>query len=142
MKTSLSQTPPELAAAWHPPKNGNLNAVSVALGEKRTLIRGPGGEGRGYGARLMDRNSSGGNPHNDRPTVRLLDQSGAGLGQVSQREAARLLRRGQAELVLGVPPAVRLSIPRSEYETPSAGPAQFLHARQGALYGNVSFESP
>jgi hypothetical protein len=94
----------------------------------------------------MDRQTSADNPYNDLPTVGLLDQVGAPLGHVSQRAAGRLLRTGRAELVLGVPPSVRLSIPTTEYEA-GAGSAtgskgQFLHARQGPLYGNVRFEGP
>jgi hypothetical protein len=96
---------------------------------------------------------SSGNPYNDLPTIRLLDGCGAALGHVSQREAARLLRADQAELVLEVPPAVRLSIATADYLSPSAGPAQaqesadkskgqFLSARRGALYGNFTFQGP
>src|SRR3954454_24079365 len=88
-------------------------------------------------------------PFNDRPTVRLLDQDGAFLGHVSQRRAGLLLRTGQADLLLEVPPAVRLSIPTADYEklpaTPpsgSAGKGQFLHARRSALYGNIHFQGP
>ena len=81
---------------------------------------------------------SGGNPYNERPTVRLLDPTGAALGQVSQREAVRMLRAGAAELVFEVPPAVRqLGDP-----APVGGArGQFLSARRCALYGNVSFEA-
>jgi hypothetical protein len=89
------------------------------------------------------------NPYNDQPTVRLLDQGGADLGLISQREAGKLLRCDLAELVLQVPPAVRLSISREDYEafaagegTEDGGRAQFLHARRGALYGNFHFQSP
>jgi hypothetical protein len=89
------------------------------------------------------------NPFNDLPTIGLLDQGGAALGPISQREAGRLLRRGQAELLLQVPPAVRLSIPTEEYRAieegkapAEAGKGQFLHARQGALYGNIHFQGP
>src|SRR4051794_12866006 len=95
----------------------------------------------------MDRDSGAGNPYNDLPTVRLLDRGGAGLGHVSQRAAARLLRRGDAELVLEVPTAVRLSVPAEDYRALPAGEAgpgqaQFLHARRGDLYGNVHFQGP
>jgi hypothetical protein len=96
----------------------------------------------------MGGNPAAGNPYNDRPTVRLLDQGGAELAAVSQRAAGRLLRRGLAELVAEVPPAVRLTVPAAEYQAlPAEGPGdagkgQFLHARQGALYGNVHFQSP
>jgi hypothetical protein len=90
-----------------------------------------------------------GNPFNDQPTVRLLTASGDDLGLVSQRAAGRLLRRGHADLVLQVPPAVRLTIDTTDYQAlQAAGPqdeaarAQFLHARQGLLYGNVHFQSP
>jgi hypothetical protein len=87
-----------------------------------------------------------GNPFNDRPTVGLLEEGGALLGHVSQREASRLLRRGLAELVLEVPPAIRLSIPTAEYEALAADGvgdrAQFLQARRGALYGNFHFQGP
>jgi hypothetical protein len=82
------------------------------------------------------------NPFNDLPTVRLLDQSGAELRQVSQREAARLLRVGQAELLLEVPPAVRLLVSTADEPGPDSVKAQFLHARQGLLYGNYHFQGP
>jgi hypothetical protein len=89
------------------------------------------------------------NPFNDLPTVGLLDQTGAALESISQRAAGRLLRRGQAELILQVPPAVRLSIPTPEHRAieegqtaPHADKGQFLHARQGALYGNIHFQGP
>jgi hypothetical protein len=89
------------------------------------------------------------NPFNDLPTVGLLDQAGAPLEPISQRAAGRLLRRGCAELILQVPPAVRLAIPTEEYLAIEAGKSdslsgkgQFLHARQGALYGNIHFEGP
>lgn len=81
------------------------------------------------------------NPDNDRPTVRLLDEAGGPLGLVSQREAARLLRTGQADLVLATPPGVRLTVPTAEYEEEAAR-GQFLHARRGRLYGNVTFQGP
>src|SRR5947208_637577 len=90
----------------------------------------------------MSSTPAGGNPYNDRPTVRLLGQSGEPLGHVSQREAARLLRRGQAELVLEVPPAVRLSVPAGGDAAEGGVKGQFLHARRGALYGNVTFQGP
>src|SRR5262249_6155683 len=87
-----------------------------------------------------------GNPFNDRPTVGLLEEGGALLGHVSQREASRLLRRGLAELVLAVPPAVRLVIATAQYEALAADgageKAQFLQARRGALYGNFHFQGP
>jgi hypothetical protein len=89
------------------------------------------------------------NPFNDLPTVRLLDQGGAEMRLVSQREAGRLLRVGQAELLLETPPAVRLVIPTAEHEALAAGEpgpdgvkAQFLHARRGLLYGNFHFQGP
>jgi hypothetical protein len=89
------------------------------------------------------------NPFNDRPTVRLFDQAGVELGTISQREAGRLLRRGHADLVLDVPPAVQLNIATEDYQAIAAGGAseaalegQFLHARRGTLYGNVHFEGP
>jgi hypothetical protein len=87
----------------------------------------------------MDKVPCAGNPYNDRPTVRLLDECGAEVGLVSQREAGRLLRCGAGELVLEVPPAVRLAgadRPRGE-----AGQS-YLHARRGDLYGNVHFQGP
>lgn len=77
-------------------------------------------------------------PFNDRPTVRRLGPAGDVLDLVSQREAARLLRTGEAELVLAVPPGVRLI---ANEPTP-AGRGQFLHARRGQLYGNVTFLGP
>ncbi len=93
--------------------------------------------------------SSAVNPFNDQPSVRLLAQDGGPLRLVSQREAGRLLRVGQAELLLEVPPAVRLTIPTAEHEGPATGEqeagsarAQFLHARRGVLYGNVTFQGP
>jgi hypothetical protein len=80
-----------------------------------------------------------GNPYNDRPTVRLLDAGGAFLSHVSQREAARLLRAGEAELVLETPVAVRLcAAPTRE----SAARGQFLSARRSVLYGNFHFQGP
>jgi hypothetical protein len=89
------------------------------------------------------------NPYNDRPTVRVLDQDGAELGLISQRAAGRLLRGGEAELLLEVPAAVRLLVSSEDSEALLAdGPeaqthkAQFLHARRGALYGNVHFQGP
>jgi exonuclease 3'-5' domain-containing protein 2 len=89
------------------------------------------------------------NPFNDLPTVGLLDQAGTVLGQISQREAGQLLRRAHAELILQVPPAVRLSIPTETYQSivagntdPDAGKGQYLHARLGALYGNIHFLGP
>jgi hypothetical protein len=97
----------------------------------------------------MDKPTGAGNPYNDLLTVRLLDQGGAELGLISQRQAGLLLRSEDAELVLEVPPAVRLSIPTDEYQARSAearsGTAargQFLHARRAALYGNVRFQGP
>jgi hypothetical protein len=97
----------------------------------------------------MDQTPAAGNPYNDRPSVRLLDQEGRELDRLSQREAGRLLRTGQADLVLEVPPAVRLVIPIADYlalragQAPGdAGKARFLHARQGRLYGNVHFQNP
>jgi hypothetical protein len=96
----------------------------------------------------MDGTAAAGNPYNDLPTVRLLDQGGARLGSVSQRTAAQLLRRGLAELLLEVPPAVRLTLPTADYQAlparrpEDAAKAQFLHARQKALYGNVRFQGP
>src|SRR5439155_14096533 len=90
-----------------------------------------------------------GNPYNDQPTVRLLDAQGAELRLVSQREAARLIRSGMADLVFAVPPAVRLGVPTAEYEALMAEPpdeasarAKFLHARRSVLYGNVHFLDP
>jgi hypothetical protein len=81
------------------------------------------------------------NPYNDQPTVRLLDSDGADRGLISQREAARLLRIGQAELLLQTPPAVRLLL--SSPDSPAdSSKGQFLHARRGALYGNVYFQDP
>jgi hypothetical protein len=91
------------------------------------------------------------NPRNDLPTVRLLDQVGAELRLVSQRQAAQLLRFGHGELVLDVPPAVRLLIDTEDYEalsgdnqsrTSSPRKLQFLHARRAPLYGNVHFQGP
>jgi hypothetical protein len=89
------------------------------------------------------------NPYNDLPTVCLLDQGGAHLDTVSQREAGRLLRWGLAELVLDVPPAVRLCIATADYQALSAdaqpgnaGKGQFLSARRNALYGNIHFQHP
>jgi exonuclease 3'-5' domain-containing protein 2 len=88
------------------------------------------------------------NPYNDRPTVRLLDREGVSLGHVSQREAARLLRGGLADLILDDPPGVKLTIPVSEYQAsatsfPGVGEqGEFLHARRGKLYGNVTFQGP
>jgi hypothetical protein len=89
------------------------------------------------------------NPFNDLPTVGLLDQAGAALEPISQRAAARLLRRGYAELILKFPPAVRLTLSTQEYRAieaghaaPESGKGQFLHARQGSLYGNIHFEGP
>jgi exonuclease 3'-5' domain-containing protein 2 len=97
----------------------------------------------------MDSTLAPGNPYNDLPTVRLLDQDGAALGLVSQREAGRLLRAGLAELVLEVPPGVRLCVPTSDYRAMSAGSSEggagaghFLHARRSALYGNLTFQGP
>ena len=82
-----------------------------------------------------------GNPTNDLPTVRLLDAGNADLDCISQRAAARLLREGQGELVLAVPPAVRLPAAAGP---PREGAArgQFLSARRGTLYGNVTFQGP
>jgi hypothetical protein len=98
---------------------------------------------------VTERTASGLNPYNDLPTVGLRDESGSDLGQISQREAGRLLRRGWAELILEVPPAVRLSITTAEYRALEAGEPvkdadreHFLHARQGALYGNIHFQGP
>src|SRR5947199_6790847 len=89
----------------------------------------------------MNSNDAAGNPYNDRATVRLLDQGGAALGLVSQREAGRLLRSGQAELVLEVPPGVRLSVSAAS-PSEAGGKGQFLHARRSDLYGNVTFQGP
>src|SRR2546425_1256120 len=90
-----------------------------------------------------------GNPYNDQQTVLLLDQHGADLRLVSQREAARLIRAGIADLVFVVPPAVRLCVPTQEYESSLSEPmdeasarAKFLHARRSVLYGNVHFLNP
>ncbi len=98
---------------------------------------------------MTDRTSSAVNPFNDLPTVGLLDQAGEPLEPLSQRAAARLLRRGWAELVLQVPPAVRLTISTPEYRSLATGEnledadrSHFLHARQGALYGNIHFAGP
>jgi hypothetical protein len=89
------------------------------------------------------------NPFNDQPTVRLLDQAGVELSLVSQRDAAKLLRAGHADLVFEVPPAIRLNILTSDYAAFLAAPpddeavkALFLHARRSVLYGNVHFQSP
>jgi hypothetical protein len=90
-----------------------------------------------------------GNPFNDRPTVRLLDPAGAPLRLLGQREAARLMRAGLAELQFVTPPAVRLTVPTAEYEAAladwpdeSSARAKFLHARRSTLYGNVHFQNP
>ena len=96
-----------------------------------------------------------GNPYNDRPTVRLLDASGNFVRHVSQRKAARLLRAGEAELVLDSPPAVRLAAALTSGDAaPSPLPlsppggrgvgvrGQFLSARRGVLYGNFHFQGP
>src|SRR5439155_25684678 len=89
------------------------------------------------------------NPFNDQPTVRLLDQAGALVDLISQRTASRLLRNDHAELVLEVPPAVRLLIATADYQAfctdataEETARAMFLHARRGALYGNVHFQGP
>jgi hypothetical protein len=84
------------------------------------------------------------NPFNDLPTVRLLESGGTevGRGRISQREASRLLRCGAAELLLEAPPAVRLLTPPEEERAPGSLAGQYLHARKGALYGNVRFEGP
>lgn len=88
------------------------------------------------------------NPFNDRPTVGLFDHNGVLLNHVSQREAARRLRAGLADLVLDVPPGVRLTSAAAENQAPTAGSAatevhgEFLHARRGQLYGNVTFQGP
>lgn len=89
------------------------------------------------------------NPFNDKLTVRLLDEAGAEVALISQREAARLLRAGHAKLLLELPPAVRLDIGTADYQAFRDAPpdqaalkAQFLHARCGALYGNVHFQGP
>src|SRR5438270_6110775 len=73
------------------------------------------------------------NPFNDKPIVHLFDQGGTFLGHISQREAARLLRAGQGDLVLDVPPGVRLSIPTSDYQAlaPSLPVADALKAELG-----------
>jgi hypothetical protein len=94
----------------------------------------------------MDQSSSI-NPFNDLPTVRLLDAGGTERALVSQRTASRLLRAEQAELVLEVPPAVRLTIPGGDHEALAADESaeskgQFLHARRGHLYGNYHFQGP
>jgi hypothetical protein len=93
--------------------------------------------------------SAAGNPFNDQPTVRLLDQHGADLRLVSQREAARLIRAGLVELLFVVPPSVRLEVSTEEYQTLLDDPpdeasarARFLHARRSVLYGNVHFLAP
>ena len=65
----------------------------------------------------------------------------ADLGCISQRAAARLLREGQGELVLAVPPAVRLTLPAGPLPE-GAARGQFVSARRGALYGNVTFQGP
>lgn len=90
-----------------------------------------------------------GNPFNDQPTVRLLDQQGVDLRLVSQREAARAIRAGLGELVFTQPPAIRLNVPTQEYEALLEDPpdeasarAKFLHARRSVLYGNVHFLAP
>ncbi len=93
----------------------------------------------------MDRPSSHLNPFNDLPTVRLLDAGGAEQARISQRTAGRLLRAGQADLVLEVPPAVRLTLPGADYQALAAedpGKGLFLHARRGSLYGNYHFQGP
>src|SRR3954454_8094709 len=93
--------------------------------------------------------SEAGNPFNDQPTVRLLDQAGAELRLLGQRDAARLMRGGMAELLFVMPPAVRLTVPTQEYEASLSEPsdeasarAKFLHARRSVLYGNVHFQNP
>jgi hypothetical protein len=77
-------------------------------------------------------------PFNDRTTVHLLSAAGQLLGLVSQRDAARLLRGGEAELVLDVPPAIRFI---AGGDAP-AGRGEYLHARRSRLYGNVTFQGP
>src|SRR5262245_12516038 len=90
-----------------------------------------------------------GNPFNDQPTIRLLDRADAEVRRIGQREAARLLRAGMADLVFDLPPAVRLVVEVEEYEASLADAAdeaavraKFLHARRSVLYGNVHFLSP
>lgn len=89
----------------------------------------------------MDTSPDTGNPYNDQPTIALFDPDGGPLGHVSQRVASKMLRTGQAELLVQVPPAVRLLLPGPVVKE-EAGPDSFLHARKGALYGNFHFQSP
>ena len=96
----------------------------------------------------MDKTPPAGNPYNDLETVQLLARDGTPLEPISQRLAGRLLRAGDADLVLALPPVIRLTIATEDYLALAAGQprestkAQFLHARQGALYGNVHFQGP
>ena len=55
-------------------------------------------------------------PFNDQPTIRLLDTQGDLVRHVSQREAGRLLRKGDADLRFELPPAIQLLPPPAEEE--------------------------
>ena len=96
----------------------------------------------------MSKSTTPSNPFNDQPTVRLLGPGGEERGLISQRMASRLLRNDRAELVLEVPPAIRLASDGADGEGPDGGAegkdvkGTFLHARRGALYGNFHFQAP
>jgi hypothetical protein len=102
-------------------------------------MRGHGEGSTSESIKTMSNPGTAGNPMNDRPTVRLVDAGGAFVGHVSQREAARLLRANEAELVLERPPAVRL---RTNSAPVNASRGQFLSARRSVLYGNFHFQGP
>ena len=82
--------------------------------------------------------SEAGNPFNDQPTVRLLDQAGAPLRLVGQRDAARLMRGCMAELLFVTPPAVRLTVPTPECQAALSEPPDEASAPRRPSSGSSS----
>lgn len=82
---------------------------------------------------------------NDEPRIELWDKDDYFLHYVSQREAFRLLRSGQGDLVLRMPPTVKLLCPTEGHEELlvgfKAGTHKIQHIR-GKLYGNYRVIHP
>lgn len=90
------------------------------------------------------------NDFNQRPTIRLFDKTNEFVEMISQTRANRLLRKSSVELLMVVPPTVRLLIEKSRYkiydsslDDPLITPRMNkIYLQKGNLYGNYKVLSP
>lgn len=90
------------------------------------------------------------NDFNQKPTIRLFDKSNNFVEMISQTRATRLLRKTKVELLMVLPPAVRLLITKNQYskydnsiDDPNVTPPiSKICLQEGNLYGNYKVLSP